>query len=76
MVSYALAIDTEVKMESYIDDQATNLWRQVSSVNDNGSCYASSCDQEFCSINSSKAKFTLSQTHSGPIATSRSDAIV
>ena len=72
---YNIDNDTEVKMESYIDDQATNMWRQVTSVTDDGSWYASSSDREFYSINCGKPKNYII-TNTGPIATFRSDRIV
>ena len=59
---YNIDNDTEVKIESYIDDQATNKWRQMTSVTDDGSWYASSSDREFYSIIAASPKITLSQT--------------
>jgi hypothetical protein len=75
VVIYNINNDKDVKMESYIDENANNNWRKVNELVDNGGWYANSPDSVFYSVDCNRSKDYI-VTNSGPIVTFRSDNIV
>jgi hypothetical protein len=56
VVIYNIDNDTAVKMESYLDDQDNNHWREVTSLVDSGGWYARGSNEEFYSVDCGRAK--------------------
>ena len=75
VVMYNIKNDTQVKLESYLDDKNNNNWVKVTELVDNGGWYTSSLDKEFYSANCGKVKDYII-TNSGLIATFRSDNVI
>jgi hypothetical protein len=75
VVIYNIENNTEVKMESYIDDENKNNWRQVTELLDDGRWYATSTDEEFYSPGCGFAKDYV-VTNPGPVVAFRSDGIL
>ena len=72
IVVYNINNDTNVKMESYLDDKANNHWSKVTDLIDNGGWYANSPDTIYYGANCGKTKDYII-TNGGPIAIFRSD---
>src|SRR5919204_1935934 len=75
VVMYNIKNDTQVKLESYLDDKNNNQWIKVTELVDNGGWYSNALDKEFHSANCGKVKDYII-TNSGPIATFRSDNVI
>jgi hypothetical protein len=75
VVIYNIHNDTAVKMESYVDENASNNWRKVTESVDNGGWYADNPDHVFYSVDCNRSKDYV-VTNSGPIVTFRSDNII
>lgn len=73
VVIFNIHDDHAVKMESYIDEYASNEWRKASSLTDAGNW--TSDNENFNDIDCNKARNHII-TNSGPIVTFRSDDIV
>jgi hypothetical protein len=67
--------DSAVRMETYLDDNATNHWRKVMDTIDNGGWHANAPDDLFYSANCGRSKDYVI-LNAGPIATYRSDNII
>jgi len=67
--------DSAVRMETYLNDKATNHWRKVMDTIDNGGWYANAPDDLFYSANCGRSKDYVI-LNAGPIATFRSDNII
>jgi len=67
--------DSAVRMETYLDDNATNHWRKVMDTVDNGGWYANAPNELFYSANCGRSKDYVI-LNAGPIATFRSDNII
>ncbi len=67
--------DSAVRMETYLDDNATNHWRKVMDTVDNGGWYANAPNDLFYSANCGRSKDYVI-LNAGPIATFRSDNII
>jgi hypothetical protein len=67
--------DSAVRMETYLDDNATNHWRKVTDTVDNGGWYANAPNELFYSANCGRSKDYVI-LNAGPIATFRSDNII
>jgi hypothetical protein len=74
-IMYNTNNNTNVKMESYIDNRDTNYWVQVTNLTDNGNWYAKSPDSEFNRADCGRPKNYVI-TNGGSIVTFRSDNIV
>ncbi|MGB8777254.1 MAG: hypothetical protein WCC82_03370, partial [Nitrososphaeraceae archaeon] len=74
-IMYNTNNNTNVKMESYIDNRNTNYWVQVTNLTDAGNWYAKSPDSEFNSADCGRPKNYVI-TNGGSIVTFRSDNIV
>jgi hypothetical protein len=74
-IMYNTNNNTNVKMESYVDNRNTNYWVQVTNLTDTGNWYAKSPDSEFNSADCGRPKNYVI-TNGGSIATFRSDNIV
>ncbi len=74
VVIYNINNNSDVKMESYLDDRKNNNWTKVENLVDNGSWNATSSDREFYSANCNKPRDYV-VTNSGPIVGFRSDYI-
>jgi len=67
--------DSGVRMETYLDDNATNHWRKVMDTTDNGGWYANAPNELFYSANCGRSKdFVI--LNAGPVATFRSDNVI
>jgi hypothetical protein len=64
-----------VRMETYLDDNATNHWRKVMDTTDNGGWYANAPNDLFYSANCGRSKDYVI-LNAGPIATFRSDNVI
>ena len=67
--------DSAVRMETYLDDNATNHWRKVMDTIDSGGWYANAPDDLFYSANCGRSKDYVI-LNAGPIATFRSDNMI
>jgi hypothetical protein len=67
--------DSAVRMETYLDDNATNHWRKVTDTVDNGGWFANAPNELFYSANCGRSKDYVI-LNAGPIATFRSDNII
>ena len=74
-IMYNIENNSAVKMESYLDIDATNNWIKVSEVEDKGGWYADTSDEIFYSANCGRGKDYII-TNSGPIATFRADNLI
>jgi hypothetical protein len=75
VIMYNIENDSAVKLESYLDNNATNNWIKVTDLVDNGGWYAKASDSVFNSPHCDKPKDYII-TNGGPIATFRSDDMV
>ena len=67
--------DSAVRLQLYLDDNATNHWRKVNDILDNGGWYAIAPDDYFYSANCGRSKDYII-LNGGPIATFRSDNMI
>jgi hypothetical protein len=67
--------DTAVRLQIYLDDNATNHWNKVADIIDNGGWYANSPNDLFYSANCGRSKDYII-LNAGPIATFRSDNMI
>lgn len=67
--------ESAVRMETYLDDNATNHWRKVMDTIDGGGWYANAPNEVFYSANCGRSKDYVI-LNAGPIATFRSDNII
>jgi hypothetical protein len=67
--------DSAVRLEIYLDDNATNHWKKVADVIDNGGWYADTPNDLFYSANCGRSKDYII-LNAGPIATFRSDNMI
>lgn len=75
VVIYNINGNSEVKLESYIDNTNTNYWIKVTDLVDDGGWYAKMPDSHFFDADCSKDKDFII-TNSGSIATFRSDNLI
>jgi hypothetical protein len=75
VIMYNTQEDNAVKMESYIDEDNNNDWKQVTSLVDSGDWFASSSDEKFFSADCGLPKDYV-VTNSGQVAAFRSDGII
>jgi hypothetical protein len=75
VIMYNIDNAKAVKMESYLDDNDNNDWRQVSEIVDDGGWFARSSDEVFYSADCARPKDYVI-TNSGPLVTFRSDNMV
>jgi hypothetical protein len=67
--------DSAVRLQIYLDDNATNHWKKVADVIDNGGWYADTPNDLFYSANCGRSKDYII-LNAGPIATFRSDNMI
>jgi hypothetical protein len=67
--------DSAVHLQTYLDDSASNHWKRVVDVVDNGSWYAIAPDDMFYSANCGRSRDYII-LNAGPIATFRSDNMI
>lgn len=75
VVIYNINNNSEVKLESYLDNTNTNYWVKVTDLIDDGGWYAKRPDSDFFHPNCSKDKASII-TNSGSTATFRSDNLI
>ena len=75
VVIYNINNNSEVKLQSYLDNTNTNYWVKVTDLVDDGGWYAKGQDSDFFDPNCSKDKASII-TNSGPTATFRSDNLI
>lgn len=75
VVIYNINNNSEVKLESYLDNTNTNYWVKVTDLVDDGGWYAKRPDSDFFSSNCPKDKASII-TNSGSTATFRSDNLI
>jgi hypothetical protein len=75
VVIYNINDNSEVKLESYIDNTNTNYWVKVTDLVDDGGWYAKMPDSHFFDADCSKDKDFII-TNSGSTATFRSDNLI
>jgi hypothetical protein len=75
VVIYNINNDSEVKLESYLDNTNTNYWIKVTDLLDDGGWYAKTPDSDFFDADCSKDKDFII-TNSGSTATFRSDNLI
>ena len=75
VVIYNINDNSEVKLESYIDNTNTNYWIKVTDLVDDGGWYAKMPDSDFFDAECSKDKDFII-TNSGSTATFRSDNLI
>jgi hypothetical protein len=75
VVIYNINGNSEVKLESYIDNTNTNYWIKVTDLVDDGGWYAKMPDSDFFDAKCSKDKDFII-TNSGSTATFRSDNLI
>jgi hypothetical protein len=74
-IMYNINNDSAVRLQTYLDANATNHWRKVADVVDNGGWYADTPNDLFYSANCGRSKDYI-VTNPGPIATFRSDNMI
>jgi hypothetical protein len=74
-IMYNINNDSGVRLQTYLDANATNHWRKVADVVDNGGWYADTPNDLFYSANCGRSKDYI-VTNPGPIATFRSDNMI
>jgi len=67
--------ESAVRLQIYLDDNATNHWKKVAEVIDNGGWYADTPNDLFYSANCGRSKDYII-LNAGPIATFRSDNMI
>ena len=75
VVIYNINDNSEVKLESYIDNTNTNYWVKVTDLVDDGGWFAKTPDSDFFDADCSKDKDFII-TNSGSTATFRSDNLI
>jgi hypothetical protein len=75
VIIYNINGDSEVKLESYIDNTNTNYWVKVTDLVDDGGWFAKMPDSHFFDADCSKDKDFII-TNSGSTATFRSDNLI
>jgi len=73
IVIYNIENDSAVKMEAYVDENATNEWRKVSELTDDGGWYADS--KKFAKADCGRERDQV-LTEAAPVVALRSDYIV
>ena len=74
-IMYNINNDSAVRLQTYLDVNATNHWKKVADVVDNGGWYAEAPNDLFYSANCGRSKDYII-TNPGPIATFRSDNMI
>src|SRR6266487_4801370 len=74
-IMYNINNDSAVRLQTYLDANATNHWRKVADVVDNGGWDADTPNDLFYSANCGRSKDYI-VTNPGPIATFRSDNMI
>lgn len=74
VVMYSIKNNTATKMESYLDNNADNVWVKVTDLVDDGGWFAKSSDKDFYAAGCGRPKDYVI-TNGGPVATFRSDNI-
>jgi hypothetical protein len=75
IIMFNINNDSAVRLQTYLDDNATNHWKKVADVLDNGGWYANAPNDRFYSANCGRSKDYII-TNAGPIATFRSDNMI
>ena len=75
VIMFNINNDSAVRLQTYLDANATNHWKKVADVVDNGSWYADAPIDLFYSANCGRSKDYI-VTNAGPIATFRSDNMI
>jgi hypothetical protein len=75
IVMYNINNNSEVKLESYLDNTNSNYWVKVTDLVDDGGWYAKMPDSDFFGADCSKDKDSII-TNSGSTATFRSDNMI
>jgi hypothetical protein len=75
VVMYNINNNSEVKLESYLDNTNSNYWVKVTDLVDDGGWYAKMPDSDFFGAECSKDKDFII-TNSGSTATFRSDNLI
>ncbi|MRN41185.1 MAG: hypothetical protein FIO02_09100, partial [Nitrosopumilales archaeon] len=75
IIMFNINNDSAVRLQTYLDDNATNHWKKVADVVDNGGWYADNPNDLFYSANCGRSKDYI-VTNAGPIATFRSDNMI
>jgi hypothetical protein len=75
VVIYNINNNSEVKLESYLDNTNSNYWVRVTDLVDDGGWYAKMPDSNFFDAGCSKEKDSII-TNSGSTATFRSDNLI
>ncbi|MDP9289397.1 MAG: hypothetical protein M3P08_14540 [Thermoproteota archaeon] len=75
VIMFNINNDSAVRLQTYLDDNATNHWKKVADVVDNGGWYANAPNDRFYSANCGRSKDYI-VTNAGPIATFRSDNMI
>ena len=75
VIMFNINNDSAVRLQTYLDVNATNHWKKVADVVDNGSWYADAPIDLFYSANCGRSKDYI-VTNAGPIATFRSDNMI
>jgi hypothetical protein len=74
-IMFSINNDSAVRLQTYLDDNATNHWKKVADVIDNGGWYADTTNDLFYSANCGRSKDYII-LNAGPIATFRSDNMI
>ena len=75
VIMFNINNDSAVRLQTYLDVNATNHWKKVADVVDNGGWYADSPNDLFYTANCGRSKDYIA-TNAGPIATFRSDNMI
>jgi len=75
VIMFNINNDSAVRLQTYLDDSASNHWKKVVDVVDNGSWYAIAPDDLFYSANCGRSRDYVI-LNAGPIATFRSDNMI
>jgi hypothetical protein len=75
VIMFNINNDSAVRLQTYLDVNATNHWKKVADVVDNGGWYAQDPNDLFYSANCGRSKDYI-VTNAGPIATFRSDNMI
>jgi hypothetical protein len=75
VIMFNINNDSAVRLQTYLDENATNHWKKVADVVDNGGWYADAPNDLFYSANCGRSNDYII-TNPGPIATFRSDNMI
>jgi hypothetical protein len=75
VIMFNINNDSAVQLQTYLDDGASNHWKKVEDIVDNGGWYAIAPDDLFYSANCGRSKDHVI-LNAGPIATFRSDNMI